>query len=324
MGGRLPILLLAAVVMAAPSVGAQTHSTRRHHAVAKKRSARVRRPVDVNTVAIQVMLDRAGYSPGEIDGQMGTATKRALDAYENNGGNPNALPPDALAKYQITAQDAAGPFAPQIPPELMQQAKLDALDYQDLPEELGERFHASPTLLHRLNPGIAFAANATITVPNVGTTPAPVGPPPGRQTDSGNPADTTVTVRKSTSDLVVTDAEGRTLFYAPVTTGSQHDPLPLGTWKVKGVQHNPAFHYNPKEFWDAKPGDAKATIAPGPNNPVGVVWIDLNKPDYGIHGTPEPSLIGKTTSHGCVRMTNWDALTVASLVRPGTRVVFSQ
>ncbi|HEY3885370.1 MAG TPA: L,D-transpeptidase [Vicinamibacterales bacterium] len=323
MRAQLPILLLAAIVVAGPSVGAQTHSTRRHHAVAKKRSARAPRAVDVDTVALQVMLDRAGFSPGEIDGQVGTATRRALDAYEKSGGNPNTRPPDALSKYQITAQNAAGPFAPKIPSELMQQAKLDALDYQNLPEELGERFHASPTLLRRLNPGIAFAANATITVPNVGRAAPPVGPP-GRQTDSDNPAATTVTVRKSTSDLVVTDAEGHTLFYAPVTTGSQHDPLPLGTWKVTGVQHNPAFHYNPKEFWDAKPGDAKATIAPGPNNPVGVVWIDLNKPDYGIHGTPEPSIIGKTTSHGCVRMTNWDALIVASLVRPGTRVVFSE
>jgi lipoprotein-anchoring transpeptidase ErfK/SrfK len=271
-----------------------------------------------------VMLDRAGFSPGEIDGTMGLSTRRALDAYTKNGGNPETLPSDALTAYQITQPDAAGPFTREIPSVLMQQAKLDALNYRDIVEALSERFHVNPALLRRLNAGATFAAGTTITVPNVLGVATPVGPPPGRQTDEGNPADTTVTVAKSTSDLVVTDAAGHTLFYAPVTTGSEHDPLPIGEWKVTGVQHNPKFHYNPQLFWDAKPGDAKATIAPGPNNPVGVVWIDLSKPDYGIHGTPEPSRIGKTTSHGCVRLTNWDAMKVASLVRPGTRVIFKE
>lgn len=281
-------------------------------------------PIDRHAIAVQVMLDRAGFSPGEIDGTIGLSTERALDAYTKHGGDPNALPSDALTAYRITEQDAAGPFTPQIPSDLMQQATLDALNYRNIVEALGERFHVSPTLLRRLNPGAVFEAGTTITVPNVLGGAAPVGPPPGRQSDAENPANTTVTVSKETSDLVVTDAAGHTLFYAPVTTGSVHDPLPIGEWTVTGVEHNPKFHYNPKLFWDAKPDDAKATIAPGPNNPVGVVWIDLSKPDYGIHGTPEPSLIGKTTSHGCVRLTNWDALKVASLVRPGTRVVFKE
>ena len=281
-------------------------------------------PIDQHAIGVQVMLSRAGFSPGEIDGTMGTSTERALDAYTKNGGNPNALPSDALTQYQITEQDAAGPFTPNIPHDMMEQAKLDALNFRDIGEELGERFHVNPTLLRRLNPGTALKAGSTITVPNVLGGVAPVGPPPGRQTDDENPADMTVTVTKSTSDLIVSDAAGHVLFYAPVTTGSEHDPLPIGVWKVTGVQHNPKFHYNPKLFWDAKPDDEKATIAPGPNNPVGVVWIDLSKPNYGIHGTPEPSLIGKTTSHGCVRLTNWDALKVASLVRQGTGVLFKE
>jgi lipoprotein-anchoring transpeptidase ErfK/SrfK len=109
-----------------------------------------------------------------------------------------------------------------------------------------------------------------------------------------------------------------------VTTGSEHDPLPIGTWKVTGVQHDPKFHYNPELFWDADASDAKTTIAPGPNNPVGVVWIDISRPHYGLHGTPEPATIGKVTSHGCVRLTNWDALKLAGIVRPGTRVVFAE
>jgi lipoprotein-anchoring transpeptidase ErfK/SrfK len=114
------------------------------------------------------------------------------------------------------------------------------------------------------------------------------------------------------------------VFYAPVTTGSKHDPLPIGKWKVNGVRVNPTFHYNPHLFWNADPRDAKATIPAGPNNPVGLVWIDISKEHYGLHGTPEPSAIGRAQSHGCVRLTNWDALKLASLVKPGTRVLFKK
>ena len=110
------------------------------------------------------------------------------------------------------------------------------------------------------------------------------------------------------------------LFHAPVTSGSEHDPLPIGTWKVTSVEQMPAFNYNPDLFWDADPKHAKARIPPGPNNPVGTVWIDLSKEHYGIHGTPEPSKIGHTQSHGCVRLTNWDAQRLARWARPGTTV----
>ena len=131
-----------------------------------------------------------------------------------------------------------------------------------------------------------------------------------------------VLVSKATRSLEVVDADDNILFHAPVTIGSEHDPLPIGTWKVTGVSLNPAFHYNPALFWDAEPSHAKATIAPGPNNPVGSVWIDLTKTHYGLHGTPEPSAVGHTQSHGCVRLTNWDAVRVADLVAAGTEVIF--
>ena len=134
--------------------------------------------------------------------------------------------------------------------------------------------------------------------------------------------DVAVQVSRKESALRVTRADGSPLFFAPVTTGSQHDPLPPGNWTVVGIQWHPPFHYNPDLFWDAKPQDAKATIKPGPNNPVGVVWISLNLEHYGIHGTPEPGHVGHTESHGCVRLTNWDAARVASLVKRGTPVVF--
>lgn len=289
-------------------------------------AAAAARPLDMKIVQTQVMLDRAGYSPGEIDGSMGTSTDRAMQAYTSHGGKADALPADAVTKYTITDQDAAGPFLP-IPEDMIEKSKLTALGYTSLIEALGERFHVSPALLKRMNPSAKFAANEEIQVPNVATV-QPVGPPRGRQSDAApsadNPAATTVTVKKSSSDLVVTDGAGKVLMYAPVTTGSEHDPLPIGEWKVTGVQKDPKFHYNPDLFWDAEPKDSKATIPAGPNNPVGVVWVDITKPHYGLHGTPEPSTVGKTASHGCVRLTNWDAARLASLVRPGTKVVFAE
>ncbi len=132
----------------------------------------------------------------------------------------------------------------------------------------------------------------------------------------------TVIVSKEKSTLTILDADGKVIFHAPVTSGSERDPLPLGEWKVTGTQKNPAFFYNPELFWDANPAHAKAKIPAGPNNPVGVVWIDITKEHYGLHGTPEPGRIGYAQSHGCVRLTNWDAQRVAAVVRPGTRVVF--
>jgi lipoprotein-anchoring transpeptidase ErfK/SrfK len=133
-----------------------------------------------------------------------------------------------------------------------------------------------------------------------------------------------VTVTKRMSDLTVTNASGRIVYYAPVTTGRKHDPLPIGKWKVNGVRFNPTFHYSPHLFWNANPKDATATIAAGPNNPVGLVWIDISKKHYGLHSTPEPSTIGRAHSHGCVRLTNWDALKLAALVKPGAKVLFKK
>ncbi len=289
---------------------------------------------------IQVMLDRAGFSPGAIDGRMGPSTRKAFEAYQKQVGETPQEPFEPLTGYRITAQDVAGPFVEEIPADLVDQAKLPHLGYRSAVEALAERFHTTPTLLQRLNPRARFAEGEEIVVPNVEplVPPAPEQKPQasargrGREGSVGTagtpgkaPAgDVVVTVSKSTSALSVTDAAGRVLMYAPVTTGSENDPLPLGEWKVNGVSLNPTFHYNPKLFWDADPSHAKAKIPPGPNNPVGLVWIDLSKEHYGIHGSPEPTKIGKSESHGCVRMTNWDALKLAGMVKPGTRVVFTE
>ena len=288
-------------------------------------------PAVDNVLAAQIMLDRAGFSPGEIDGRAGVNLRRALAAFQS----AHALPPGGrvdeatwnallnraggappLVTYVIADDDLAGPFVGELPRDLMAQAKLETLGFSSPLEALAEKFHASPQLLQSLNPGATFdRAGDRIFVPNVVAI-DPLAPLPGAR-----PA-AVIVVSKATKVLTVEDGSGQVLFQAPVTTGSKHDPLPLGEWKVTGVERNPPFHYNPELFWDADSSHAKARIAPGPNNPVGTVWIDLTKEHYGIHGTPEPGRIGHVESHGCVRLTNWDAQEVALWARPGTRVVF--
>jgi lipoprotein-anchoring transpeptidase ErfK/SrfK len=334
-------LLVLMVAQNPPGPGAATP------AQVPQRQPAAATPAVPEPLQMQVMLDRAGFSPGVIDGTMGPNTRKALDAYRTLHGSEGTAAIDAVTMYRITAEDAAGPFTADIPADLVEQSKLPALGYRSIVELLAERFHSSPALLQRLNPGATFAEGDEILVPNVEpltVAAAPAAPaaaqPGGRgaqtapepQGTSGKTpaADITarpeviVTVSKSASALTVKDGEGRVVMYAPVTTGSQRDPLPLGEWKVNGVQLDPPFRYNPELFWDADPSHAKATVPPGPNNPVGMVWIDLSKEHYGIHGTPEPSAIGRTESHGCVRLTNWDALRLAELVKPGTKVIFTR
>jgi lipoprotein-anchoring transpeptidase ErfK/SrfK len=303
---------------------------------------------------IQILLDRAGFSPGIIDGQWGPNAAKALQWFNvaNGMDSTGLMSPDSQATtparpkaatkasqstkmasidqatyqklaaagqnaqlittYQVTADDVKGPFV-KVPNSVYEQAKLDCLCYSSPAEALAEKFHTSEQMLQQLNPGIdlkSIAAGASIQVPNVSQTPPP----------SGSVAKLVISRKGYWTHAV--DASGKVVAHFPSTLGAGYDPSPSGDFKVTGISHNPAFNYQPSLMAEVPDTRPTAKLKPGPNSPVGVVWMALSKPHYGIHGTSSPETIGYANSHGCVRLTNWDAEILSGMVKGGTPVEF--
>jgi lipoprotein-anchoring transpeptidase ErfK/SrfK len=274
-------------------------------------------------VRAQILLDRAGFSPGEIDGVHGDDFAVAVKGYqENHGLKPTGtidaemwrlLDADAahlLVTYTITTADVKGPFEP-IPADTQEKAKMKWLGFETPEEGLGERFHCSPKLLAELNTGKKLdTAGEQITVPNVRRATVRLA--------------LRVVVSKSKRTVTAYGAGNKELAQYPATIGGTHDPLPIGRWTITSVVHYPWFNYDPEHFWNADPKKAKAVLPPGPNNPAGAAWIGLSKEHYGIHGTPDPGHIRHNESAGCIRLTNWDVENLSHMVRRGTPIILEE
>ncbi|KQS56066.1 hypothetical protein ASG17_08500 [Brevundimonas sp. Leaf363] len=284
-------------------------------------------PADLNAVVapnaglirLQILLARARYSTGAVDGLAGSNLDNAVAAYRadknlGEGGIDAALLQSltaadnqpALTVYTIAAGDVAGPFIGETPEGTEAQARLPALGYENPREALAEKFHVTQALLAALNPGVDFAkAGEQIIVPVIN---------PAALPDVDH-----VVIEKTANTVSAYDAQNRRVAFYPATVGSEDRPAPSGELTIKGVAPEPTYTYDPTRLTYGS-GTEKLIVAAGPNNPVGSVWIDLSRDTYGIHGTPDPALIGKTASHGCIRLTNWDAEQLAAAVKPGVRV----
>ena len=281
---------------------------------------------DLDVLKAQIFMDYHGLSVGEIDGQWGYNTGRAIYMYQKQQGLPTTGTMDDsllallekfdkgyLVEYTVRPADVAGPFYT-IPRSYPAMSKLKALPYESALEGIGEKFHCNPMLLRKLNPAVNLdniQAGNKILAPNVVN---------GYDETLGKVGK--IRVSKNNKWMEAYDPSGRLMFYYPCTLGSEHDPLPLGNYSVTGVQKNPSYSYNPALFWDGNKSDPPCTLAPGPNGPVGDMWIGTSRKSMGIHGTPNPENISRNSSHGCIRLCNWDVHQLGARVSAGTTLEF--
>jgi len=303
-------------------------------------------PIDGTMFHAQVLLSAAGFSTGVIDGKEGRSFKAAIRGFQQSRGLPVTGRLDAAARRALLEQnrvstvyvklgrdDIGGNYVYPFPRKYEGQAKLKWLGYRNMLEEVAERWHTTPATVVALNgPKALIGIGQTLRLPNVIPASTDYGGSPLKpehrawfiklNVDANVPRGDHIVVDRSEGQLKVLDRDGRLVAQFPVTTGSSYDPLPLGRWKVTTYAFLPPFHYQPELFWDVEDDKPEHMLPPGPNGPVGVAWLDLTKEHYGIHGAPEPQNIGRTESHGCIRLTNWDVLRLSRMLKPGFRAVF--
>ncbi|MCL6740027.1 L,D-transpeptidase family protein [Sphingomonas sp. RB56-2] len=303
-------------------------------------------PIDGTIFHAQVLLGAAGFSTGVIDGKEGMSFKAAVRGFQQSRdlrptGRLDAATRRALLEQnrpstisvKLTPTDISGDYVYPYPKKPEGQAKLKFASYRNMLEEVAERYHTTPDTIVALNgPTALIGVGQALRLPNVIPTSTSYEGSPLKDeyrswfvklnVEANVPQGSYIIVDKSEGQLKVMDDRDRLVAQFPVTTGSQHDPLPLGTWKVPTFSFMPPFHYQPDLFWDVDDSKDEKMLPAGPNGLVGVAWLDLTKEHYGIHGTPEPRTIGRTESHGCIRMTNWDVLRLSRMVKPGVRAVF--